>query len=238
MSPSLDTALTILGFVVILPGVAYVIGMAPFALMTGDSLSEDCPALQAYLVVAAVVVPPLVVLGEYVIAIVWAWRAGSLTFYYPWIALAVGAASWFAVAGSMGIWTDSVGRRRNARQRDVTKPYAIAGTIHEMSAAEIAAELDGQVLDNRIGRPGPIWLTPSSTSTKKRALPSNMFNREFHAYVVRADRGLPPGWGIERSEVAPWLGLPGGGTQYIITPPPGEAGTLQQLIDRGFLAER
>ncbi len=116
---------------------------------------------------------------------------------------------------------------------DPAKPYAVPGTVHDMTAADLQ-KLDGQVID-RIGHPGGAWLAPEGTPYGERALAPGSLGREFHTYTVHAEEGLPPGWRIEESRVAPWFGQPGGGIQYRIIAPPGERPNVAALILRGFL---
>ncbi|MBF9351488.1 hypothetical protein BKG80_14500 [Mycobacteroides chelonae] len=236
MSPTLDTALTIAGFVAVFIGVAVVISIAPFAMLMSDAIHEDSPAIQSYLVIAAVVLPPVVVVAEYLTGIVLAWRNSGTTVYYPWITLVIGAASWCAIAIVIDTWFENAQFNINPRRRDVVKRYAVQGTIHNLTASEIA-ELDGLVLDDRLGWRDRTALTPTDTPRRKRAIPRDLFQAKHRMFAVHADKGLPPGWHIERSDIAGEAAGPGGGTQYVFIAPDGQTPTFQPLVERGFLEE-
>ncbi|ORB46683.1 hypothetical protein BST40_17790 [Mycobacterium persicum] len=119
---------------------------------------------------------------------------------------------------------------------DPAKPYAIPGTVRNMTEAEILADLDGAWVD-RIGYPGGAWLAPVGTPYEARAIPHDSLDKPYFQYKVQAEKGLPPGWIIEYSLAAPWFGQPGGGPQYRIIAPPGERPNAKALIARGFLKE-
>ncbi|POY06506.1 NAD(+)--arginine ADP-ribosyltransferase [Mycobacterium kansasii] len=93
---------------------------------------------------------------------------------------------------------------------DPAKPYAIPGSVHNMTKAEILAHLNGTLLD-RIGYPGGGWLAPEGTPYEARAIPHDSLDKPYFVYEVQAEKGLPPGWTIEYSRAAPWFGQPGGG---------------------------
>jgi hypothetical protein len=104
----MDTALTAGGFVVILAGVAFVVISAPFYLMLSDGAGQNPPKLLGYLVFGAVLIPPIVVVGVYITAVVLACLASGPTFYYPLIALTVGAALWAGTVTGIGAWIDRI----------------------------------------------------------------------------------------------------------------------------------
>lgn len=235
-SSVLDNVLTIAGFVVVLVGVAVAIGIAPFAVLMGDAVDEDSPAYQSYLVVGAVIVPPVVVAIEYLTGVVLAWRNPGTTFYYPWITLAIGGASWWAIAAVIDIWFDNAKLHANLRRRDPVKRYAVQGTIRDLTDSEIA-ELDGLTLDDRLGWRDRTALTPAATTRRERAIPRELFKAKHRVFLVRADKGLPSGWRIERSEIAGEAAGPGGGTQYVFIAPGGQTSAFGPLIGRGFLEE-
>jgi hypothetical protein len=109
MSPGMDTALTVIGFVVILPVAVFAAGSGSMTgMMMGDGMRTGSPKLYGYLVVAAIVLPPIVVLTLYVSAIVLACLASGSTFYYPIVALAAGAAAWFGISGGIAEWIDRI----------------------------------------------------------------------------------------------------------------------------------
>ncbi|CPW81237.1 hypothetical protein LK468_16990 [Mycobacteroides abscessus] len=236
MSPTLDTVLTIAGFVAVFIGVGVVVSVAPFAMLMGDAVHKDSPAIQSYLIVVAVILPPVLVVTEYLIGIVLAWRNPGLTFYYPWIILAIGGASWWAVATVIDTWFENAKLNVTPRRRDVVKRYAVQGTIHNLADSEID-ELDGLRLDDGLGWRDRTALTPTVTSRRERAIPRDLFQAKHRTFTVRADKGLPPGWRIERSEIAGEAAGPGGGTQYVFIAPDGQTPTFRKLVERGFLEE-
>jgi hypothetical protein len=118
---------------------------------------------------------------------------------------------------------------------DPAKPYAIPGTVRNLTEAELA-NLDGKIVD-RVGHPGGAWLAPEGTPYEGRALPHDSLDKELHKYIIHAEKGLPPGWKIEESLAAPWFGHPGGELQYRIIAPRGAKARTQDLIDRGFLED-
>lgn len=131
------------------------------------------------------------------------------------------------------LFEDENGRLRYPDVNDPAKPYAIPGTVRDLTPAEISA-LHGQWLD-RIGRPGGRWLAFEGTPYEGRALPHTSLEEPYHAYKVDASAGLPPGWKIEFSLAAPWFGHPGGQPQLLIIAPEGERVSVQALINRYFL---
>jgi hypothetical protein len=128
------------------------------------------------------------------------------------------------------------GSLRYPDEDDPAKPYALPGTVHDLSPAEIKSRLDGQIWD-RLGHPGGKWLAPEGTPYPERALPPGSLDREYHGYRVHAENPLPSGWSIEESRVAPWFGQPGGGPQFKLVAPTGITPRVQDLIDTGFLEE-
>ncbi|MEZ0363587.1 hypothetical protein ACAG26_07755 [Mycobacterium sp. pUA109] len=106
---------------VIAPAVVAVIAMAPFAAMMSDNFGRDTPPLAGLLVVAAVFLPPSAAAGVYVAGAMRAYYSSGLTFYYPWIALAVGAAAWAGIGGSISRWLTHL---QWASRRDREPPAA------------------------------------------------------------------------------------------------------------------
>ncbi|MCV7430162.1 TNT domain-containing protein [Mycolicibacterium bacteremicum] len=131
-------------------------------------------------------------------------------------------------------FVDDAGELRYPDENDPSKPYAIPGTIRELTPDDIR-KLDGTVLD-RIGHPGGKWLAPEGADYGERALPPSSLEKDYYRYRVNADNPLPPGWTIEESRVAPWFGHPGGGLQYKIVAPSGERPNILELLEPpGFL---
>ncbi|OBA78593.1 hypothetical protein A9W99_23265 [Mycobacterium sp. 1164966.3] len=114
MSSSLDTALTIAGFVLCAGVVALCVpgGLAMSGISAADE-SQDRPprSLRENAVsVAAVVVPPALFAGICVAAVTLAWLASGLTFYYPLLALGVGVAAWYGAIVGLAAWRNNVKR--------------------------------------------------------------------------------------------------------------------------------
>ena len=128
------------------------------------------------------------------------------------------------------------GSLRYPDEDDPAKPYAIPGTVHDLSPAEIKSRLDGQVWD-RLGHPGGAWLAPEGTPYGERSLAPGSLEREYHGYRVHAENPLPDGWRIEESRAAPWFGQPGGGPQFRVISPPGVKPRVADLIGTDFLEE-
>ena len=115
MSATVDTVLTIAGFVVVALAVVVVIAMAPFAGMLSDGFSRDTPRSAGVLVVATIFLPAGVVVGVYVVAVVLAYGASGVRFYYPWVAFVVGAAAWAGIGGGLNGWLRHIQRASTGR---------------------------------------------------------------------------------------------------------------------------
>lgn len=61
--------------------------------------------------------------------------------------------------------------------------------------------------------------------------------KPYHTYEVTGSP-LPTGWKIEESVVAPWFGDAGHGIQYKIIDQFGDEGTVEELLDIGYLIEK
>jgi len=111
------------------------------------------------------------------------------------------------------------------------KDYAIPGT------QKIVDIPPGTAVD-RYGYEGGAWLSPQGTPLTARSLPPDTVPMKPHlAYEVTGDP-LPAGWKIEESVVAPWFGEAGYGTQYKIIDQFGDEGTVEELIDIGYLIRK
>ncbi|WP_167305437.1 TNT domain-containing protein [Mycolicibacterium neoaurum] len=131
-------------------------------------------------------------------------------------------------------YVDDSGELIYPDENDPSKPYAIPGTIRDLTPDDIK-NLDGTILD-RVGHPGGKWLAPEGADYGERALPPSSLEKDYYRYRVNADNPLPPGWTIEESRVAPWFGQPGGGLQYRIVAPKGERPNILELLEPpGFL---
>lgn len=94
---TVDAVATILLFVVLLGWV----GLSVYAGAMSVTLSDSgAPGVAALGVVLAVIGIPASVIGAYLVAIVYAWRAEGYTFHYPLIALAGGTALAASVAAA------------------------------------------------------------------------------------------------------------------------------------------
>jgi hypothetical protein len=133
------------------------------------------------------------------------------------------------------LFEDPNGNLRYPDVDDPRKPYAIPGTVHDLTDAEIRA-LDGTKLD-RVGYPGGEWMAPAGTPYEWRSLPHTSLDKPYNVYTVHPTVGLPPGWKIELSAASSWFGHPGGGLQYLLIPPKGVEASVQELLDTGFLTE-
>lgn len=98
MSPATDTAITVAAFVVSAPLVIF-FGL-PFGVFTAGVAMDQQQArpgrIDALQRTAALAVPPLLLFGIYLTAVVLAARASGPTFYYPLIAVPLGFAAWYA----------------------------------------------------------------------------------------------------------------------------------------------
>lgn len=122
MSQTWNTAVTIGLFVLLSVPVLASIVAAPFYAMLGDGITPQSPRLVFYLVVVAVVLPPVVVIGVYVTSIVLAWQASGPTWYYPLIAGVLGAVLWFGIAGGSGSGIKWLHANGKPRRRDDQRP--------------------------------------------------------------------------------------------------------------------
>lgn len=133
------------------------------------------------------------------------------------------------------LFEDENGELRYPDEDDPAKPYAIPGTVRELTPAEIKS-LHGQWVD-RIGHPEGKWLAFEGTPYEGRALPHTSLDKDYYRFKIDASVGLPPGWKIEFSLAAPWFGHPGGEPQLLIIAPEGDRASVRALIDRFFLNE-
>nr|WP_156664701.1 TNT domain-containing protein [Mycobacterium sp. 852002-51057_SCH5723018] len=133
-------------------------------------------------------------------------------------------------------FVDENGQTRYPEENDPEKPYAVPGTVHNMTPTEIMNELDGNFID-RIGHPRGRWLAPEGTPYEGRSLPCESLDLDYHVYKVHAEVGLPRGWVIEKSTAAPWFGHGGGGIQYRLVPPRNGKASVEELEGRGFLED-
>ncbi|OBJ52927.1 hypothetical protein [Mycobacterium sp. 1423905.2] len=108
MSPALDSALTIGGFIV--SGAVFVF-LIPWGLyMAGVSVADETQSQpppqrsSSVIRVTALAIPPIVLAGVYVLALAMAWLTSGVTFYYPLIALVLGFAAWYAAILGLTAW--------------------------------------------------------------------------------------------------------------------------------------
>jgi hypothetical protein len=107
VSQGVDTTLTVAGFLLVAPLAVATLCGAPFALTLGRAADGAPPKGMVWaLVVAAAVVPPVLAVGVFVGAILASRHAYGPTFFYPWLALAAGAALWVVTALGLGAVVD------------------------------------------------------------------------------------------------------------------------------------
>lgn len=88
MSESTDTVITVVLFVALIPAVIAAIAIGLHLLMLGDGVSNKRGFAGVLLGVVGV---PVGAVTVYVAAVVLAWNTDGYTFYYPVVALVVGA---------------------------------------------------------------------------------------------------------------------------------------------------
>ena len=94
------------------------------------------------------------------------------------------------------------------------------GFTHPLTDSDIITLQPGTVID-RYGYAGGSYLSPINTSYKARAVEPGTISKPYNVYVVKEPIRVYAG------EVAPWFGMPGGGTQYYL----GDGITVQLLLE-------
>ena len=94
------------------------------------------------------------------------------------------------------------------------------GFTHPLTDSDIITLQPGTVID-RYGYAGGAYLSPINTPYKARAVEPGTISRPYNVYVVKEPIRVYAG------EVAPWFGMPGGGTQYYL----GDGITVQLLLE-------
>ena len=102
---STDTIITVVLFVALIPAVVAAIAIGLHLLMLGDGVSSKRGFSGVLIGVVGV---PVAAVGVYVAAAVLAWTADGYTFYYPIVALLVGA----ALTVGLSSLADRIVRRR------------------------------------------------------------------------------------------------------------------------------
>lgn len=110
-----------------------------------------------------------------------------------------------------------------------SKPYAIPGSVIDNAPLAAGTEI------GRFGYPGGSYMAPDGTLFAELSLPPDSALKPYFRYVVNDGIGLPPGWRIEQSQVAPWFHQPGGGIQYRILDEFGKSGSVEDLLRWGYL---
>ncbi|GFG67509.1 hypothetical protein MKUB_49990 [Mycobacterium kubicae] len=109
MNSATDTALTVAELVISAPFVLF-FGI-PFGTVTGsvamDQQQRQPNRLDAFQRTAALVVPPLVLFGAYIAAVVLTSRATGPTFQYPLIAIPLGFAGWYVALVGLTEWVQN-----------------------------------------------------------------------------------------------------------------------------------
>ncbi len=93
----------------------------------------------------------------------------------------------------------------------------------------------GTVLQ-RFGGPTGGFLAPAGTLFLQLALNPSQEVAPYFQYVVADPNALPAGYAIEQSVIAPYYGQAGGGIQYRIVGPGGSQGSVNDLLQSGYLA--
>ena len=91
MSGTVDTILTIVLFVALIPGVFAACAIGFHLIMLGDKASPEHPRRSTAGLIVGVFGVPLSAIIIYITAGALAWTSSGYTFYFPLIALAVGA---------------------------------------------------------------------------------------------------------------------------------------------------
>lgn len=94
------------------------------------------------------------------------------------------------------------------------------GFTHPLTDSDIITLQPGTVID-RYGYVGGSYLSPINTPYKARAVEPGTISKPYNVYVVKEPIRVYAG------EVAPWFGMPGGGTQYYL----GDGITVQLLLE-------
>lgn len=105
--------------------------------------------------------------------------------------------------------------------------------------SEITQPLDGTTrLDlDRIGGPNGTYFSPDGTPFGQRALPPDRLNFQRTTYEINDANPLVQSgrFTVERSDIAPWFGQPGGGVQYRFFSPTGKELTQGDLLGLGII---
>jgi hypothetical protein len=86
------------------------------------------------------------------------------------------------------------------------------------------------------GSTGAYFLAPDKTNFALLTLPPATALSPYFEYIVKDTHALPKGWSFQQSQAAPGFGQYGGGVQYIVKDAAGGNGSLQTLVDVGYLA--
>ena len=109
-------------------------------------------------------------------------------------------------------------------------PYYVAGTkVDNITLPK------GMAL-SRWGYATGNFLAPDNTNFAQVAIPPYSQVLPYFEYVVKDPSKFPAGWRIEQSQVAPGFGAYGGGIQYKFYDENGGNGSVQILVDKGYLA--
>lgn len=91
MNSTVDTVLTIVLFVALIPGVLMACVIGFHLIMLGDKASPEHPRTTTAGLIVGVFGVPISAIIIYITAVTLAWTSSGYTFYYPLVALAVGA---------------------------------------------------------------------------------------------------------------------------------------------------
>jgi len=95
----------------------------------------------------------------------------------------------------------------------------------------VKMKLQKGMLIDRFGGPGGSFFSPEGIPYEQRALA--LHSDEVDYYVYEVIRPLE----VDGGKIAPWFDRPGGGTQYIKYHENGEAYSINELIDEGYIRE-
>jgi hypothetical protein len=83
---------------------------------------------------------------------------------------------------------------------------------------------------------GTYYLAQDNTNFALLTLPPITAVSPYFEYIVKNTDAFPKGWSFIQSQAAPGFGQYGGGIQYVIKDAQGKDGSLQTLVDVGYLA--
>lgn len=119
---------------------------------------------------------------------------------------------------------------------------AVAGTRIQYNSVAAAIEDYGATVD----RVGPecggvlhLRIDGEASTFEDRSLPVSALQQRYHTYTLSAEApgGLPTGWVLELSKVAPWFGRDGGAIQIRALDDTGKEVSVTDLRDLGIVTK-